>query len=252
MGASHRRGPRSEAARRRRADLPGVAGRARAAVPGGRDRGGRDGRPVRVGRGRRPGGAARGRRPGGDSPADEGRRRDEASHRPRRLEDVSDPRRPRRAGRPRPVGAPPARRGADRRVLRRQRGAALSGAGTAEPGVGRSARLSGDPARGRAGEEPRPRGGVVRRALRPRRAPQRHRGGPRRRRDRRSRRLRRRHVPAGRGLRPGADDVARPGRRLGRRQGRRGLPRRQELRGHLLSAEPGAGRPAHAGDAAGA
>ena len=65
-------------------------------------------------------------------------------------------------------------------------------------------------------------------------------------------RLRGRHVPEGRGLRAGADDPARSGGRLGGWQGRRGLPRRQELRGHLLSAEPGAGRPAHAGDAAGA
>ena len=48
------------------------------------------------------------------------------------------------------------------------------------------------------------------------------------------------------GLRPGADDAAGAGGRLRRRQGRRGLPRRQELRRHLLPAEPRPGRSGHA------
>ena len=99
---------------------------------------------------------------------------------------------------------------------------------------------------GRAREEPRPRRGAVRRAVRPRDAAHRHPRHPGRRGHRRPRRVRRLHVSSGLRLRAGADDAAGAGRRVRGRQGRRRFPRRQELRGHLLPAEPGARRPARA------
>ena len=116
--------------------------------------------------------------------------------------------------------------------------------------VGGRRRVAGRHPGRRAAEEPRTGGGALRRAVRPRTAPLRHGRRSRRWRHRRSRRVRRRDVPAWRAAGAGADDAARAGRRVGRRQGGGRLPRRQELRRHVLSARARRRRPRRAAHAA--
>ena len=168
----------------------------------------------------------------------------------RTLSDPGRPRRPRGAGRRR---AQAARRGPDRRALRRERGAAVPRPGAPESGGGRA--------------------DAPRRSILP--------AGEREKNLARAEELY--GVLYDRGLRRSDTLVALGGGVIGDltgfvaatyqrgigfvqvpttllaqvdavrgRQGRRGLPRRQELRRHLLPAEPGARRPAHARDAAGA